>query len=33
MASCPKDAIAITVDNPEYINQCIERIGAYVDVR
>jgi ferredoxin len=31
--SCPDDAISITVDNPEYIGQCIKRISAYVDVR
>jgi NAD-dependent dihydropyrimidine dehydrogenase PreA subunit len=30
--ACPEDAITITVDNPEYIEQCIERISAYVDV-
>jgi UDP-glucose 4-epimerase len=30
--ACPDDAITITVDNPDYINQCIERIAAYVDV-
>jgi Fe-S-cluster-containing hydrogenase component 2 len=29
---CPEDAITITVDNPDYINQCINRIGAYVDI-
>ena len=29
---CPNDAISIIVDNPDYINQCIERISAYVDV-
>jgi len=31
--ACPNDAITITVDNPEYIDQCIERISAYVDVK
>ena len=30
--ACPNDAISITVDNPEYINQCIDRISAYVNV-
>ena len=31
-AVCPEGAITITVDNPAYIEQCIERIGTYVDV-
>jgi ferredoxin len=31
--ACPRDAITISVDNPEYIDQCIERIGAYVNVK
>lgn len=30
--TCPNDAVSITVDNPDYIGQCIERISAYVDV-
>jgi len=30
---CPNDAISISVDNPEYIRQCIDRISAYVDVK
>jgi UDP-glucose 4-epimerase len=30
---CPEDAISITVDNPDYIDQCIERVSAYVDVK
>jgi UDP-glucose 4-epimerase len=30
---CPNNAVSITVDNPEYINQCIDRISAYVDVK
>jgi len=31
-ALCPEDAITITVDNPAYVEQCIERISAFVDV-
>ncbi|RJP29241.1 MAG: hypothetical protein C4536_11725 [Actinobacteria bacterium] len=31
--ACPRDAITITVDNPEYMAECIGRIGAYVDVK
>jgi ferredoxin len=30
--ACPRDAITITVDNPRYIEECIERISSYVDV-
>ena len=30
--ACPEDAIAISVDNPAYVEQCIERISAVVDV-
>jgi len=29
---CPNNAVSIIVDNPDYINQCIERISAHVDV-
>jgi NAD-dependent dihydropyrimidine dehydrogenase PreA subunit len=31
--SCSRDAISITVDNPEYIERCIDRISAYVTVK
>jgi Fe-S-cluster-containing hydrogenase component 2 len=30
---CKRDGIKITIDNPEYIEQCIGRIGAMVDVK
>lgn len=30
---CPNNAIEIKVDNPEYIRQCIDRIGTYVDIK
>ncbi|MBN2026668.1 MAG: 4Fe-4S binding protein [Actinobacteria bacterium] len=31
--ACPVDAITITVDNPGYIDECIDRISAYVEVK
>lgn len=29
---CKRGAVKITIDNPSYVEQCIERIGALVDV-
>jgi len=31
--ACPTEAITVTVDNPGYIDECIDRISAYVDVK
>ena len=31
--ACRQDAVRITIDNPDYVEQCIARIGALVEVR
>jgi len=30
--ACKRDAVTITIDNPDYVEQCIARIGALVEV-
>ena len=30
--ACPEDAITITVNNPDYVERCIDRIASFVDI-
>ena len=32
-AVCKREGVRITIDDPDYIDRCIERIGSLVDVR
>lgn len=31
--ACKRDGLRITIDNPKYVEECVERISALVDVR